>query len=118
MVISMKLATILVAALSTFVVSGVFSLAHAQAAAPAAAGTLQSVAGELADGEVRKIDNQNKKITVRHGEIKNLEMPAMTMVFQVRDPAMLERVKTGDKIKFKAEKVGGAMVVTEIQAPR
>ena len=118
MVVSMKLATVLGVALPTFTLSGVFSAAHAQAAAFAVSGALQSVAGDLADGEVLKIGNGNTKITHRHGEIKNLEMPAMTMVFQVTDPVLLERAKAGDKIMFKAEKVGCAMVVIEIQTPR
>ncbi len=72
-------------------------------------------AGEMVDGEVRKVDMDNKKITVKHGEIKNLEMPGMTMVFQVKDPAMLSQVKAGDKIRFAAEKSGGAIVITEMQ---
>ena len=71
--------------------------------------------GDMADGEIRKVDMESKKITIKHGEIKNLDMPSMTMVFQVKDPAMLEKVKTGDKVRFKAEKAGGAIVVTEIQ---
>ena len=71
--------------------------------------------GDMADGEIRKVDMDNKKITIKHGEIKNLDMPGMTMVFQVKDPAMLRAVKTGDKVRFKAEKSGGAIVVTEIQ---
>ncbi|UUZ76645.1 copper-binding protein [Polaromonas sp. P1(28)-13] len=69
----------------------------------------------MADGEIRKVDMDTKKITIKHGEIKNLDMPGMTMVFQVKDPAMLDKVKTGDKIRFKAEKAGGAIVVTDIQ---
>ena len=73
---------------------------------------------DMADGEVRKVDRDARKITIRHGEIKNLDMPAMTMVFQIKDPAMLENVRAGDKIKFKAEKSGGAMVVTEIQVSK
>ena len=80
---------------------------------PAAAGGM--VMGDMADGEIRKVDMDNKKITIKHGEIKNLDMPGMTMVFQVKDPAMLTTVKTGDKVRFKAEKSGGAIVVTEIQ---
>ena len=71
---------------------------------------------DMADGEIRKIDIDSKKITIKHGEIKNLDMPGMTMVFQVRDPAMLAAIKTGDKVRFKAEKSGGAIVVTELQA--
>jgi len=83
---------------------------------PAAAGGM--VMGDMADGEIRKVDMDNKKITIKHGEIKNLDMPGMTMVFQVKDPAMLTSVKTGDKVRFKAEKSGGAIVVTEIQPAR
>ena len=69
----------------------------------------------LADGEIRKVDREAKKLTIKHGPIPNLDMPPMTMVFQVKDPAMLERVKAGDKIKFSAEKVGGAYTVTSIE---
>jgi Cu/Ag efflux protein CusF len=64
---------------------------------------------------VRKIDKENRKITIRHGEIKNLEMPGMTMVFQVKDPAMLDAVKSGDKVRFSAEKLDGGIVVTSIE---
>jgi Cu(I)/Ag(I) efflux system periplasmic protein CusF len=73
---------------------------------------------DMAEGEVRKIDMASKKITLKHGEIKSMDMPPMTMVFQVKDAAMLEKVKAGDKVRFKAEKSGGAMVVTEIQAAK
>ena len=69
----------------------------------------------LADGEVRKVDKDAKKITIKHGPLPKLDMPAMTMVFQVKDPAMLARVKAGDKVKFEAEKVGGAFTVTRIE---
>ena len=68
----------------------------------------------LVDGEIRKVDMEAKKVTIKHGEIKNLDMPGMTMVFQVKDPVMLDKVKAGDKIRFKAEKTGGAIVVTDI----
>lgn len=70
----------------------------------------------MSDGEVRKVDTENKKITLKHGEIKNLGMPPMTMVFQIADPALLGRVKPGDKIRFMAEKQGGSLVVTHIEA--
>ena len=69
----------------------------------------------LADGEVRKVDKDAKKITLRHDPIVNLDMPAMTMVFQVKDAAMLDKVNTGDKVKFSAEKVGSAYTVTGIE---
>ena len=70
----------------------------------------------LTAAEVRKVDKAQARITLRHGEIKNLDMPGMTMVFQVKDPSMLSKVKAGDKVKFSAEKAGGAIVVTDIQA--
>ena len=73
---------------------------------------------DMTDGEIRKVDLENKKITIKHGEIKNLDMPGMTMVFQVKDPAMLDKVKTGDKVRFSAEKAGGAIVVTDIQTAK
>jgi len=74
-----------------------------------------ALAGGLTEGEVRKVDKDAKKITIKHGPIENLEMPAMTMVFQVKDPAMLDRVKAGDKVKFEAQKLGGAFTVTAIE---
>ena len=74
-----------------------------------------ATAGDMTEGEVRKVDLENKKITLKHGEIKNLDMPGMTMVFQVKDSALLEKVKVGDKVRFKAEKANGAIVVTDIQ---
>lgn len=70
---------------------------------------------DMAQGEVRKIDKAAQKITLRHGEIKNLDMPPMTMVFQVKDAAMLEQVQAGDKVRFRAEKVGNAYTVTAIE---
>lgn len=67
------------------------------------------------DGEIRRVDKDAKKITIRHGPLEKLEMPAMTMVFQVSDPAMLEQVKPGDKVRFQAEKIDGAFTVTKIE---
>jgi Cu(I)/Ag(I) efflux system protein CusF len=77
-----------------------------------------SAATATTEGQVTKVDADNKKLTLRHGEIKNLEMPAMTMVFQVKDPAMLEKVKTGDKVRFTADKVNGAFTVTSIEVAK
>lgn len=67
------------------------------------------------DGEIRKIDLENKKITLKHGEIKNLDMPAMTMVFAVKDPAMLEAVKAGDKVTFTVDKLGSTFTVMSLE---
>ena len=69
----------------------------------------------MTEGEVRTVNKSAQKITLKHGEIKNLDMGAMTMVFQVKDPAFLDKVKAGDKVKFTAEKVDGAIVVTGIE---
>lgn len=69
----------------------------------------------MSEGEVRKIDRDAKKLTIKHGPLKNLDMPPMTMVFQVKDPAMLERVKTGDKVRFTVEKIGGQYTVTVME---
>jgi Cu(I)/Ag(I) efflux system periplasmic protein CusF len=70
---------------------------------------------DMVDGEVRKVDKAAKKITLKHGEIKNLQMAGMTMVYQVKDAAMLDKLKAGDKVRFMAEKSGGAIVVTAIE---
>ena len=88
-------------------------------AAALAAVSTAAFAADLADAEVRKVDKGAKKITLKHGPIRNLDMPPMTMVFQVKDPAMLEKVKPGDKVKFAAEKsAGGAYTVTKIEAAK
>ena len=70
---------------------------------------------EMTDGEIRKVDMDNKKLTIKHGNIKNLDMPGMTMVFQVKDPAMLDKVKAGDKVKFTADRVNSAFTVLSIE---
>jgi Cu(I)/Ag(I) efflux system protein CusF len=70
------------------------------------------------EGEVRKVDKATGKITLRHGEIKNLDMPPMTMVFTAKDPALLEKVKAGDKVLFQAEKDGTTYLVTAIEAKK
>ena len=72
-------------------------------------------AGDLTDGEVRKVDLDAGKVTLKHAEIKNLDMPPMTMVFAVKDKAMLDKLKTGDKVKFKVINDGGKFTVTDIQ---
>jgi Cu(I)/Ag(I) efflux system protein CusF len=78
---------------------------------PTAAGT-----EAMSEGVVRKVNTEAAKLTLRHGELKNLGMPPMTMVFRVADPAMLEKLKPGDKVNFVAEKVGGQFTVTRIEA--
>jgi len=82
--------------------------------APAAPSSPTAVSPQ-SDGEVRKIDKEQGKVTLRHGPLANLEMPGMTMVFKVADPKMLDKLKEGDKVKFTAERVSGAITVTAIQ---
>ena len=79
---------------------------------------LPAYAQGLVDGEVRKVDREQAKITLKHAEIKALDMPAMTMVFAVKDRALLERVKVGDKVRFKAEQEAGRYTVTEIEVAK
>ncbi|MCY1171797.1 Cu/Ag efflux protein CusF [Aquabacterium commune] len=74
-----------------------------------------SATATATEGEVRKIDKENQKITLKHGDIKNLDMPGMTMVFKVKDAAMLDKVQVGSKVRFKAEKSDGAIVVTSVE---
>ena len=69
-------------------------------------------ADALSDGEVRKIDKETGKITIKHGPIKHLDMPPMSMVFRVKDPAWLDKLQPGDKVKFQVEKIGDAYTVT------
>jgi len=75
-------------------------------------------AADLTAGEVRKVDKAAAKITIKHEDIKNLDMPAMTMVFQVKDATLLDKVKPGDTVRFAAEKQGTAYVVTTIEAAK
>jgi Cu/Ag efflux protein CusF len=82
---------------------------------PVAATTPAAGDGELSEGVVRKIDKDAGKLTLRHGEIKNLEMPGMTMVFRVGEPALLDKVKVGDKVRFRAENSADGFVVTVIE---
>jgi Cu(I)/Ag(I) efflux system protein CusF len=87
--------------------------AYAQSAATVT--TEKTSAGQMSEGEVRKVDKDNKKITLKHGPIKNLDMPPMTMVFQVSDPSLLDKVKAGDKVRFAASNDGGKLTVTQIE---
>jgi Cu(I)/Ag(I) efflux system periplasmic protein CusF len=97
-------------------------LAHAQSAPASAADRAPtqatSTAAPQSDGEVRKIDKAQGKLTLRHGPLENLSMPGMTMVFKVADPKLLDNLKEGDKVKFTAEKINGAFTVTAVQPAR
>ena len=90
----------------------------AGAQTPPAAASTKPAAAALSAGEVTKIDKSAGKITIKHGPLANLDMPAMTMAFRVKEPAMLDQVKAGDKISFLAEKVNGALTVTRLEAAK
>jgi Cu/Ag efflux protein CusF len=69
----------------------------------------------MSEGEITKVDKDAGKLTIRHGELKNLGMMPMTMVFRTRDAAMVEQATVGAKIRFVAERVGGALTVTQLE---
>jgi Cu(I)/Ag(I) efflux system protein CusF len=92
--------------------------ANAQSSAASAADHAThhpAAASPQSDGEVRKVDKEQGKVTLRHGPLQNLDMPAMTMVFKAADPKLLDGLKEGDKVKFTAERVNGVIAVTAIQ---
>jgi Cu(I)/Ag(I) efflux system periplasmic protein CusF len=90
--------------LSAIAAVALAGLAHAQGAGDA-----------MTEGEVRKVDRPQGKLTLRHGPIASLDMPAMTMVFKVADPKLLDGLKPGDKVRFAAERGGGTFTVTAIE---
>lgn len=106
-----------VATLVVAVVAGMSSLAVAESGDNTGdyASSVEAGAAALTDGEIRKIDKEAKKLTLRHGPIANLVMPGMTMVFQVQNAALLEHVKAGDKVKVAADTIGGLFAVTRIE---
>jgi len=97
------------------------SHAHGTPAATSAAATAAAPVAPAASGlpwaeaEVRRVDAAGGKISLKHGEIKNLDMPPMSMVFQLQDKALLGDVKAGDRVRFTADKVNGSYTVLEIQ---
>ncbi len=74
-----------------------------------------ALAAALTEGEVRKVDKAAGKVTIKHGPMPKFDMPGMTMVYRLKDKAMLEQLKPGDKIKFDADGVGGAFTVTRLE---
>ena len=98
--------------IAAFVAAMSLPAVHAAIAQPASAPV---AAQAMTDGEVKKIDVAAQKVTLKHGEIANLGMPGMTMVFKVSDPEMLETLKAGQKLRFRAERVNGALTVTAIE---
>lgn len=114
----MKKQTTLALALVAALTAPAFAFAEDAHHGHGAVTKTSSAAAALADGEVKKVDKDAGKMTIKHGPIQNLGMSNMTMVFRVKDPAMLDKVKPGDKIRFAAEKVNGALTVTKIEAAK
>jgi Cu/Ag efflux protein CusF len=83
---------------------------------PAQAQTRTTASTVMTDGVIRKVDKGNKTLTIRHGDIANLNMGAMTMVFEVKKAALLDKLQAGDKVRFHAEQEGDKLIVTEISA--
>lgn len=104
---------------ATAIVLSSFLSGHAFAAATAEPTKMDMAESpSLTEGEVRKIDKELGKITLKHSDIKHLDMPGMTMVFLAKDKTMLDKVKVGDKVRFMVVDEGGKMTVTDIQAAK
>jgi Cu(I)/Ag(I) efflux system protein CusF len=101
------LTTLLAAAAFAFTMT---SAAFASDAKPAASADVS-----VSYGEIKKVDQEAGKLTIKHGELKNLTMPAMTMVFDVKDNAALSQLKTGDKISFVAGNANGELTASNIR---
>ena len=91
---------------------------HLDAAQDQPAGTSTSATEAMSEGEIRKINKETGKVTIKHGPLQNLDMPGMTMLFRLQDPAMLDQIKEGDKIKFVADKIDGTFVVKSLQVEK
>ena len=70
---------------------------------------------DLSEGEITRWDPRTLRVTLKHGEIKNLEMPPMTMVFRVADTSVVGDLKPGDKVRFRAEQISGTYHVQRIE---
>jgi Cu/Ag efflux protein CusF len=103
------LLTLALAAAGAAAAPAVYAQVAASAEAPADA------ARDLADGEVRRIDKAQGKVNLRHGEIKSLDMPPMSMWFVLKDPTWADILKVGDKVRFVAEKVGTQYTIIQIE---
>ena len=109
----MKRAWILAAALLPALAPA--AAAAADAPATKAEAKAKAPAAPLTAGEVKKVDREAKKLTIKHGPIENLKMPPMTMVFRVKDAAMLDGLEAGTQIRFRAEEADGGYLVTRLQ---
>ncbi|MDO9437619.1 copper-binding protein [Hydrogenophaga sp.] len=117
---------LLIAAIGLSLATAVASFANAQPAQPAhdaqhhapTETRADAITLPTTDAEVRRVDTANGKITLKHGEIKNLDMPPMTMVFQAREPGLLANIKAGDKVRVTLDKVNGVFMLMSIEPAR
>ncbi|MFT3778928.1 MAG: copper-binding protein [Ottowia sp.] len=100
----------LVAALALAAAVPALAQHHAAHGAAPASAPVAAEAAAWVQGEVRRIDAANARVTLRHGDIPNLNMPPMTMAFSLRDPALLQGLKVGDKVRFTAVDAGGGQL--------
>jgi Cu(I)/Ag(I) efflux system periplasmic protein CusF len=111
----MKVSIINTVAITAFAVIGFATLSSSVVAQSAVTTQAAAPLKDPAEAEVRRIDKDAKKVTLKHGPIKSLDMPPMTMVFQVRDVTLLDKFAVGDKIMFTAEQLQGAYVMTGVE---
>ena len=86
--------------------------------APNRAKPAAAASAAMTDGEVRKVDKAAGKLTIKHGALPKFDMPPMTMAYRVTDKAMLDGLKPGDKLRFTAERIDGAITVKRIEPAR
>ena len=103
---AVSLCVVVVLGPTTAEATGPLAILIAQFAAPSV---------PMAQGEIKKVDKDAGKLTIKHGPLINLDMPAMTMVFRVKDPAMLDQVKEGDKVKFVASRENGVITIVQLE---
>ncbi len=110
-----KLAVVAAMTVATFLAGGVSAQgATSNSQAPATSAKPATEDSELTLGEIRRIDKVNKKLTIKHGDIKNLKMPGMTMVFQLDNAGALDLLKVGEQVRFRAEFGAAGLIITEI----
>ena len=102
---------ILLGTMLSFALNAQAQMAHSATAA----GAKTAMPAEYTNAEIRKVDKETKKITLKHEEIKSLGMPPMSMVFEVKDGTMLDKFKAGEKVRFKAVSESGKYIVTATQ---
>ncbi len=83
-----------------------------------ASATPDSADTALSAGEIKKVDRDTGKLTIKHGALTNLNMPGMTMAFKVQNPSMLDQVKAGDNIHFRVENLNGSLTVTKLETAK